>query len=303
MKGLELRGNPDHRFKFNGIERVENFELNWDMALFRSYDQILGLWGQSDPKYNYSQSVYSGFGNNPLRYVDPLGDTISIHYGDNQTLQYNQGLKYNGDNAFVSSVVSSLNNLSSTTLGQELLTPLISSQNNFDFTNTYYINKNGDLIKDVLAFREYENGGGEINAAVLTNNESDLQKLGVLSHELFHGYQHENGQSGASIFNEVEAYLFEYSTRWEYINGGKSNLSMFHIPTLEYGRENAYGLKWENAFKNLYNNNFKVEVFQDAVKAFRHGSQQNISGIYNKYLFRRPNQKIALINRFYPLKR
>ncbi len=83
IKGLELRGNPDHRFKFNGIERVENFKLNWDMALYRSYDQVLGLWGQSDPKYNYSQSVYLGFGNNPLKYVDPLGDTILIrHQGE-----------------------------------------------------------------------------------------------------------------------------------------------------------------------------------------------------------------------------
>ena len=66
-------------YLFNGIERQEDLNLNVDMAHFRTYDYALGRWWQTDPKYDYSQAVYSGMGNNPILYSDPLGDTIRIN--------------------------------------------------------------------------------------------------------------------------------------------------------------------------------------------------------------------------------
>lgn len=42
----------------------------------------------------------------------------------------------------------------------------------------------------------------------MTSGFEKSQGIESLAHELFHGVQHEQGQGGASIFNEVEAYVF-----------------------------------------------------------------------------------------------
>lgn len=76
LAGIETKGQPDFKGKFNGIEREDNLELNWDMAFFRSGDAQLGRWWQLDPKPNLSESAYTFMGNNAVRYSDPLGDTL-----------------------------------------------------------------------------------------------------------------------------------------------------------------------------------------------------------------------------------
>ena len=73
---------PENDYLFNGIERNNDFGLNWDIAFFRSYDPAIGRWTQIDPKYNTSISAYSGFGNNPILLADPLGDTTRVYVFD-----------------------------------------------------------------------------------------------------------------------------------------------------------------------------------------------------------------------------
>ncbi len=75
MKGLELRGNPDHRFKFNGKERTEVFGLNMDDFGWRHYDPARGRWNVPDllSEDAFSWSPYRAFFNNPLKYTDPDG--------------------------------------------------------------------------------------------------------------------------------------------------------------------------------------------------------------------------------------
>lgn len=45
---------------------------------FRQYDSRLGRWLSLDPKRTAWESPYASMGNNPLKYKDPLGDTIVI---------------------------------------------------------------------------------------------------------------------------------------------------------------------------------------------------------------------------------
>ncbi len=75
MKGLELRGNPDHRFKFNGKERTEVFGWNMDDFGWRHYDPARGRWNVPDllSEDAFSWSPYRAFFNNPLKYTDPDG--------------------------------------------------------------------------------------------------------------------------------------------------------------------------------------------------------------------------------------
>jgi RHS repeat-associated protein len=64
-------------FKFNGIEKQK--ETNIYLAAFRGLDSQIGRWTQIDPKPNESMSLYSAINNNPVRYSDPLGDTIFVN--------------------------------------------------------------------------------------------------------------------------------------------------------------------------------------------------------------------------------
>jgi len=78
--GMQIEGlgtqNPVNKYQFNGIERQDNFSINIDLAFFRGYDPAIGRWWQVDPRPSADMSVYTGMGNNPLRYADQLGDTL-----------------------------------------------------------------------------------------------------------------------------------------------------------------------------------------------------------------------------------
>ncbi|NUQ22753.1 MAG: hypothetical protein HUU34_02295 [Saprospiraceae bacterium] len=68
---------PENKYLFNGIERVEELEINIDMAVFRSYDPAIGRWWQVDPIDKFNESLYVGFSNNPTTLSDYLGaDTL-----------------------------------------------------------------------------------------------------------------------------------------------------------------------------------------------------------------------------------
>ena len=271
------------------------------------YDPSLGRWNTVDPQAEryLSISPYAFTANNPILFKDPNGEEIWIYYqdadGNEQKLQYNSGMKYEGGNQFAGSVVSSLNKMASTELGSQLLNPLISSENTFDFTNTFYKDQNGNEVKDVLRFDEYEGGGGRIDAGALLAGMDDSQALGATAHELFHGYQHENGQGGSSIMNEVEAYMFEYSLQNEY--AFKSENFGFSS-TIPLGTNNNAGKLWEQSFNSLYTGNkFSTPNFVNAVNSFKAGSIKNASGLYSNTPLRRSNQTKSMISRFYPLLR
>lgn len=63
----------DTRYKFNGIERVQDFGLNMDLAMYRSYDPAIGRWWQADPIVKPWENPYAAMYNNPMNWSDFLG--------------------------------------------------------------------------------------------------------------------------------------------------------------------------------------------------------------------------------------
>ena len=78
-----------YRYGFNGMERDDEVSGggNSYTTMFRQYDPRLGRWLSIDPlgALRPFESVYAGFGNNPIYYVDPSGLTPTNNGGDDDT--------------------------------------------------------------------------------------------------------------------------------------------------------------------------------------------------------------------------
>ncbi len=62
-------------YKFNGIERIEDHSLGWDLTLHRAYDPIIGRFTGVDPLAEVAQdwTPYRFGFNSPINFSDPLG--------------------------------------------------------------------------------------------------------------------------------------------------------------------------------------------------------------------------------------
>jgi RHS repeat-associated protein len=235
-------------------------------------------------KYPY-MSPYAYCLNNPLIFIDPTGKDVEIVCPETQQkYAYTPGMPVpDGASDFVSNTINSLNAMHSTKNGNTVLGELVNSSNIFSVTNE--VSSTGNP-----AFASNANGGGTLKMGNSTN-------LNAISHELFHGYQHENGQGGASIFNEVEAYLFAWSVSSE--NSGDrgylSSLSSMNPNTIN-------GQSFDNSINNLqFGTMFSKQDFSNVMNLFKAEADVNKAGTYNQYPRQRANQTKSLLQRFYPL--
>ncbi len=77
-----LNNTPTNKYKFNGIEQNDDFDLNMYDAFYRNLDPQIGRFWQIDPKPIEMVSPYAAMLNNPILFSDPLGDTTWIFGND-----------------------------------------------------------------------------------------------------------------------------------------------------------------------------------------------------------------------------
>lgn len=69
-------GNPENKKKYQSYEYNTDFDINLYETFYRSHDPQIGRFLQLDPKPTEFESLYAAMGNNPLRNIDILGDSI-----------------------------------------------------------------------------------------------------------------------------------------------------------------------------------------------------------------------------------
>lgn len=117
--------------------------------------------------------------------------------------------------------INSLNGIYSIDIGMELLDVLIG------FGKDYLISNEPSSLANSASTTGTSNGS--------ISKMGGYNDIYNLSHELFHAFQYENGQGGATIYNEVEAYIFSQCLSDTYI--GVCFFYYYQLSTISIGAE------------------------------------------------------------------
>lgn len=117
------------------------------------------------------------------------------------------------------------------------------------------------------------------------------QKIESAAHELFHGFQKELREKGATVNREIGAYLF-----------GRSIAMNLGYATLGYGNmATSSGKLYEDAMtKLLYSSAFNQQNYNVALKNFKIGASVNSGGLYNRFIIK-SNDNHPAIKQLFPL--
>ena len=154
--------------------------------------ELMTGWLSVDPmtdKYpGISPYAYCAW--NPVKLVDPDGMEIWIGiYG--KSSKYTP-LELKDNKAQRGGIAGRLDEIYSTKAGKFVMDKLIQSDNRYFITNDKHSDKNNPCYDPH-------------NSTIYLNNR---QHYGLISHELFHAFQHNEGLEGHNRANEVEAFIF-----------------------------------------------------------------------------------------------
>ncbi len=254
---------------FTGKERDSETGFSYFGARYYDSDLMTG-WLSVDPmadKYP-SLSPYAYCGWNPIRLVDPDGEDIEIVDTDGKKYTWTiTGKIYYGSLCInnqaqtqnVKNKLNMLNKIYATSAGKKVLQELVSAEETYSITNESPTNKNAPASYS----------GVENKFKMGKSND-----ISVFAHELFHAYQDANGRGGPSIYNEVEAYVFQkIITNNLGIKDNNLGLSAFKTNS---------GNKFSKAINSLVDK-FNVYNFLYAIKEFKAESEANSTGAYVDY--------------------
>jgi RHS repeat-associated protein len=245
----------DNKYQYNGMEMNDDFGLNLNLTVFRSYDPALARWHQFDPKNPFEMSPYCGMANNPILYSDMLGDTVK--YANEDVEKYIK--------RFTSPTVTNRkgkekNNSEYNESFAQLVSLLESSETVFTFTDN--TEKLSDPKGAVLGELTAESDGSGINIVVPdwkgTANEENQLRNGGRNYALFEEAFH------ATQFVKGDILLIN--------NGGKFSLGISKSTTSILVEANAKIFAADNVgiMDYAYNyggNNYRISTWAGLIRA------------------------------------
>ncbi len=217
---IQWRGSYDERFTFTGKERDAETGYYYHGARFNRSD--IG-WLSVDPmadKYP-SLSPYAYCAWNPVKYVDPDGETIWIVNEKGEKLLYTTGMSTNGFDKYTSETIKALNKLSNTkTMGTDL------KHVTYKEYLTITITKTDEFSHASVAQYENDTEAVPLEQEILfnpflgiqdTKSNKVLSPAAGLGHEIGHIF---NAWTNASeYFKRIETKLDDvWSNKEEYYN-------------------------------------------------------------------------------------
>ena len=198
-------------FVFTGKERDEETGYGYFGARYMDHELLTSFISVDRYAVKYpSISPYAYCAWNPIRLIDPTGDTIVVNGKGGKSYYWYQGSLYR-DNKYKRKV--SDKELSDIYFAGDRIPYDV----NYNLNEMINRNEAGNLVLDKLSNDKLrhtisiecrgEGGGASSNGNVYLNGNSG--SLSKLAHELFHAYQYANGRRGRSILSETEAYVFQ----------------------------------------------------------------------------------------------
>lgn len=237
-------GDNNDDTKYTGYQYEDEGDLNLYHAGARLYDPEIGRFlsrDRFDAKYP-SFTPYQYAANNPISFIDVNGDSIWINDSGSRYL-YVDGDLFNEDGSeytgrtrgFLGTTVRALNRIRySGTSGFGVIAALQGSKNNFDIKNGSNRFKSDDVqaasgtIQELMGNPYFKSGGsgGDISwdpgysgTYELGSNSLVSRPAMMLAHELFHGYEADQGVLDPTPINndlqrsEWRAVYFENQVR------------------------------------------------------------------------------------------
>ena len=130
---VDIKHNLDPslgQYTFTGKEKDEETGYGYFGARYMDHELLTSFISvdRYASKYPFI-SPYAYCAWNPIRLIDPTGDTIVIMGGNGKKVYYSPGMEYSGSDGFVKQTVSALNTLNGTDEGSKIINGLHTSNN------------------------------------------------------------------------------------------------------------------------------------------------------------------------------